>query len=796
LTVLLPALVLALFGTMLWLRLWAEPPMPPVQPVVVQPDPATPTAGSLTGEVTRGPNATGDLVVANGDHSGGRSPAEAAAPIDESASLEVRVVEGPAGDASARPLPFVEVWLQLDGGWRSYGRNDDAMSALSDAQGKLRFKVARARGRSARLSSALGGAVELTLAPGDNSAVLPIEPKIVIVGEVVDPDGRGVAADLLALPLPTSMLQPARRVGRSAADGSFRFVSASDAALSAQHSAFGPATPMTIRVSGPLPTPVVPVRLQLQAAMAHLRGQVIDSDGQPLPGSNLEFDPSDHDGARGSLRQRGLPQRVHTDADGRFVVHHLAPGKVHYRARRAGFGLAHGVVTVATGDSPPLVVQLTAAASVFGVARDADGEALAQVIVEAGPIHARFAGTTSDRDGRFELRDLGPGALALRAVFATSASDLRIVDQTVEVAAGQAFEWNPVLIAGAGGGMLTGRLHDVDQAPLPEWKVLARPPRGIGFHGSTDANGAFQLPQAQLGPTFDLSVFAPGRGFEHFADAVFPRVAAAAAPFLLQVPPPRFGSVAVRVVDEQQRPLSVRARLRHAMRNEAVRQTAGDDGALQFREVPPGKLELQLDHPQQATLWQSIELDPNFDLDLGTLVMGRGARLHGSVKGPDGRAPAECQVTLFAGEQTLVGSYLGGHYEITGIPRGGLQLQVQATGCVSASWPIELGVGEDREQELVLRAGVPRTLAVEVPKHGGELVNLVLRPKDGFAQWRTQSSVVRPSLTADGTAVAEAWMAPGEYELLAWTAAGHEARATVAFAVGDTSEFRVRLLPK
>jgi hypothetical protein len=41
-----------------------------------------------------------------------------------------------------------------------------------------------------------------------------------------------------------------------------------------------------------------------------------------------------------------------------------------------------------------------------------------------------------------------------------------------------------------------------------------------------------------------------------------------------------------------------------------------------------------------------------------------------------------------------------------------------------------------------------------------------------------------------------AWMAPGTYEAVAWTASGLEARQTVVFAAGDDSEVRLTLARK
>jgi len=702
------------------------------------------------------------------------------------AAVEVRLI-----DPNGAPVTDVEVGLSVAA---TDSAPEFAAVAPTDATGSARFEVPGGAGRRAAAFSACSGQLETDLRAGaDNLLLLRCVHRCWVEGTVVTASGHGVGgACLVLLPWherPGHHLPATLRVGRSRADGSFRLPLAHGGRLGAQHPDYSPSALRTVRLAGSPgePATTVSLRLVLITLQARAQGSVRDAAGRTVPDAELEFrclEPR-----TGELA--AAPQRSHTDPAGNFRVAHLLPGEVTWVTRARGHGTARGHFAVAAGQTADLRIELPPAAAVRGTVQDEAGRPVAGAAVHSGTA-GTFASqrTTAAGDGTFLLPDLAPGPTDLTATEPPPASGpARSTRARLELRAGEVADWVAVLAAPVAGPALRGTLVDDRGERLANWRLTVVQPGREPRLGSSGADGGFAVALAGAQPA-QVLVHAPDQPPASFPAAQFRLAEPAAAPHQLVVDRTAQGATVRGLVESAGGggTAATVAVWHHGMQRSAYTE-AGRDGRFRVDRVPAGTFDLFVDMPGHVGLVRhDLAIAPGADLDLGTLVLGLAAALHGTVIGPDDQPPEQLEIYVLTQDQRIAAEYAGGTYRLGRLPPGRHVLQAQGRGVATAAFPIEVGEGVELQQDLRLAAGVSRRFEVAAPETAGSFVSLAVRVPGQPQQWLAGQP--RPG---SGIAAFTAWMAPGSYEVVAWAAAGWSARATVVFDAAENAPLRLDL---
>lgn len=769
LLLLLAALVLV---TALW-RPWEGPPtwvpMVPLQPATPIGGTAIPASGEL---VPAGP------AIADARSPDDRQPAVAAATPDaRPVELDVLVRVGDER-TPLQPVPFVDVELVVG--------TSPPLTARTDAQGHARLRRAAGHGLAATVRSALGAQATVQLTAERVLEVdLRVQPRLVVTGRVVDGDARGIAgAELLLLPWEAANgdVPAPLRAGRSAADGSFRVPLLQGGRFGASHGAYAPSPMFLCRpaAAGSPPATLV-LQLQLRAEFAVVEGLVLHSSGWPVPGVEIEFASLQPVPLGADLAS--APVRLVSDDTGKFALPRFPAGPVQYSARSREHGRLRGKLELRAGERHALQLTLQDAGLLRGTVVDENGTALAgaRVAVEAGASLAAAA-TTTDASGRFQLDQVGPGLVQVEARWAPSSGTPRVAKQQVELHPGQATEWHAVLGASTA-HQLQGVLVDKGGRPLVGWSVLAHQRGTPSPVTVTGGDGAFRIP---LPPqrSVDLRAFAPGRRPRTFADAVLREVDSGATGVRFVAARGDFGSARGRVQLANGAGVPAEVRCWHQQRSEYVALQAGEDGVLHLRELPAGTIDFELHHPGAVRAVRSdVRIEAGGEVDLGVIELQPGASLHGAVRAADGSAIAEARLQVLAKDADFVADFDGRNYSFPALPAGTHRLQVQASGHAAATFDVTITAGQNQERDVVLAAGVKKRVRLQVPAGAVGNVALAFQPAGGSLQWRSTQTLPGRT-TAVQTLEFVAWLAPGNYQAVAWCGE-LVAEQPVVFAAGD-----------
>jgi protocatechuate 3,4-dioxygenase beta subunit len=280
------------------------------------------------------------------------------------------------------------------------------LRGFADAAG--RFRIGPLAGAATITASASRhGAATVEVAPpgaatAEREVALVLErAEASLAGRVVDPSGYGVAGATIELDEPGA--------ARALSDGTGRFriegVTAGRHRAKVSHP---DAPPRTAEL-----TTAHDATIELGAG-GGVAGVLRDrGTGAPLANTAIV--------AEGPA---GAVAGATTDRDGRFTLTALAPGPWTLRARHPGYAAGRLAVEVVAGHRPREVtvrdvrLALGRGATVAGVVRDPAGARLAGARVHVGEV----SGTT-DRDGRFRLRDVATGAVVIEADHGELAGD-------------------------------------------------------------------------------------------------------------------------------------------------------------------------------------------------------------------------------------------------------------------------------------------------------------------------------------------------------------------------------------
>lgn len=779
----LGCLLLVAVGVAGWIRLNDRATAPMAPPLPGQP-------AATGGPVADAPPAAASEPGADADPLPERALASAAGDVLP-ADAAVRVVEV-LGDAE-RPLAGVEVSLR---GGRV------AAEARTGRDGVASFRVLGGDGQVVRASCGLGAAAEFRLAAASPAQIdLRIQPRLRVAGHVHDASGQPIADAAIVL-LPWADRDepppPPLRIARSDANGRFEAGLAAGGHLGAHHRLFGSSAMYPVVVPAaephPLPPKTLTLALLLLGAPGQIAGTVRDHRGAGIAGAELEFRNVDPPPPGAGLR--ACPQRVRTDAAGRFVATRLAGGGIAYGVRARGHGPSSGTLVLGVGESARLDVALPAACQVAGMVLDPEGRPASAIVVAGSPDAFTSVRTTTGIDGTFLLDDVPCGTVPLLAMAAGPQANVHLRAQTVvDLAPGSRHEWTAELRDARQQPDLRGLLVDATGKPLVGWTVVARPSQSPGPFATARSDGDGRFGLRGTGGRVDLRAYAPGQPVRGFATAVLRGVDAGAGEVRFTVAPEPTGTITALVLTQHQQPLPASIACWHHERAEHVRFSARNDGTAQLADVPAGTLDLLFEHPGQAsTSRRDVAVRANDTVDLGIVLLGEGGGLFGSVRGPDGAPPRECSLTVVADAQRFHATYGGGSYRFPTLPAGEYRLLVQAPGIAAAAFSITVEAGVDKQQDVELRAGVCRTLRVVVPPTAPASVALAIRAPGQPMEWLATAMAGRTTGGGEREVEFTAWMAPGTYEVVAWSAGGYEARTPVAFGPGDVGDVLLRLV--
>lgn len=319
----------------------------------------------------------------------------------------------------------------LPGAEVTFSRGGAAASVRCAPDGTFRFEPPEAGRWQLATAAAPGHApfapewghspVSFDARPGERvrGVTLWLRPVRPYSGRVEGPAGQPVAgAEVRVVGSGTGdrALLPSADRTSSGADGSFTLPAPDDATLEGRHPGFAPGR-TRIDLAARASRRVV---VKLGAASTRdvptsLEGKVV-SAGVPVEGALVS--------ARLLLRggpgsaEDPVAAQASSDAEGKFSLRDLGPGRHLVQAAREGYTQARAVVSRPGEEA---IVELTRGGALAGSVRDAgSGQVLPafRVEVRRGGRGGRLlvgAATVLDASGRFEIRDLPPGPVVVRA---------------------------------------------------------------------------------------------------------------------------------------------------------------------------------------------------------------------------------------------------------------------------------------------------------------------------------------------------------------------------------------------
>jgi hypothetical protein len=195
---------------------------------------------------------------------------------------------------------------------------------------------------------------------------------------------------------------------------------------------------------------------------------------------------------------------VPTDADGRFELGGLAPGKVTVRVDHADYEERTETVELKEGGST-VEIALSRGGSVGGTVLSATRQPVsgAEVTIQAsgdggfgrGPFGGGAESAVTDASGRFRFDHLSAGRYAATAQLSGQASE----PQTAILTAGESRE--DLVLVLQGGATLRGVVTGLPQGQLGGVSIWANGPQRFGASARTGADGRFELTGLPAGTT-------------------------------------------------------------------------------------------------------------------------------------------------------------------------------------------------------------------------------------------------------------------------------------------------------
>ncbi|MCP3962921.1 MAG: carboxypeptidase regulatory-like domain-containing protein [bacterium] len=591
-------------------------------------------------------------------------------------------------------------------------------------------------------------------APGDAPAIA-LAPAAGLSGRVVDVDGGAlgdVEIDLSVAPTSGRVSSAVRRMmrdgwrGQTSEKGNFRVVglpSGVGLRLELKRQGFAP---YTLEVE-----PLEPFerRSGLEVVLEAGRiafGRVVDESDVPIAGAEvgLEAPPPTGDprvAMRMMQRHRddvGIPTRL-TDAEGRFEIADLAPGRYDLAVRATGFAPARvpGVRVTEDGGRVDFgTVIMVPGAAIEGRVTDPDGGDIAgaDVAVNLGrrgfsvinQDSGKHGQAKTDSKGRFVIADLTPDQPVALVVTKEGFGSQYLADVRPPPE-------EPLAIVLQPAGRLAGKVVDEGGDPVPGANVMVNQDhramtratmaqRRRPTWGRAEKDGRYEIADVEPGT---MMVTVQAEGFQEQMRSGI-EVAAGAElelDFVLEAGGIVEGTVTTADgkpvvqanvnISEQQEVYSASSMISAGGRTDV-------EGRYRVAGAPLGRATITVSHDSGQRLRKNVELQPG--TNVVDLVLERGFEVSGQVVGPDGTPAGGASVSIQPASQAAmmhfsIGSSqevsaAGGTFTLAGVKEGKYVVQAAKEGYAPArSEPFEVS-GDVSGVLLELRRGA--TIAGQV----------------------------------------------------------------------------------
>ena len=427
-------------------------------------------------------------------------------------------IRGVVRDPEGNPVPGARVSVEFasqQGGWMRQLSSFFPLgeARLSGTDGSFEIAAPPAGQKIAVLAKAQGwldGRSEdlQTGAEPLEGVVISLKQGTVVTGTVKGPDGKPVSGALVrAIPMGEAQdwsrgwrLRQARPWSTDSS-GVYRMTQVVPGKLlvQASHATLSSASKSDVAAEE---GKTVEADFTLAGAMS-ISGKVIGPDGRPYAGARVGCDRVDP--LPGDADPFWEPSdNIRTGGDGAFVVPGLVPGR--YALRAEGEGVADGEAVQAEAGGPAITLTVAQAYLIAGVVRAKGGQPLANVRVRARRDGGEGNGSANtNRDGRFEIRDLPAGTYEVKAEPGWGVGSTR-PNLIPVVAAGVPAGSTDVLLEAEEGLRITGTVTRGDGTPVQEGWYNAQQVLPPGDKGTAvTVNGPL------LDGKLEISGLAPGR---------------------------------------------------------------------------------------------------------------------------------------------------------------------------------------------------------------------------------------------------------------------------------------------
>jgi len=608
--------------------------------------------------------------------------------------FEAAVVRGRVADgADDRPVPGATVTIKAAYG-PNQGRSKSYM-AKTDAHGGFEFRTLPA-GLHTALATAPGyirtltdrSEQKFTLTPGEKKGdlALHVDHGGSVEGFVVEPNGRPIEGGEVQLFLASQAdgkLDPKNLTGKTDVTGFFRisgievgervqlYATVRKRGFAKTQSELLDLTPDAFRVS----TNIV---MELGGTVA---GVVTDAKKIPLQGAEIRFTSSAFPGDPSPSEKT-----IYTAADGRYELKNCPAGGAAITVSRSGFVRQSRGLTVRDDrvlDRTDFTLQN--GYKIAGQVADLYGKAIAGAKVRASGLNGAPGSDedVTDKDGRFELSNLGQGEFQLEATFKLKTPDgeqnYRFVKPRVPVHALEA------LIECDVANSLAGRIEDENGRGMKTFLVKLRskdatkPSQDFTFHLDRNVNqalGYFRVLNVPRG-LYSMEVLADG--YEPHSEpeiAVGPHKKTDFPTIKLM---PAGGVHGTVLSGSTNRPVNgAQVRLLNVAMSDAEANAKAASGSTdysgQFRvaSVPPGTYKVLVNHPSYLGLKvDDIHVVRRKNTGLGDLYLEAGGAVRGTVTDDQGNPVPNLQISvsgLAPGKVTSTDQ--AGNYLLQGVQHG------------------------------------------------------------------------------------------------------------------------------
>lgn len=559
-----------------------------------------------------------------------------------------------------------------------------------------------------------------------HSETLVLEPDVAAFGRIEDPEGSPISgARVQVRPAGTEDRKGSRSRSRHPEQARYESVTGDEGRFELQ---LVPSPPIDLEVTAD-GFPSLTVRgldaaveqgpgnlgtFHLEAGVS-ISGRIIEAaDGRPIPGAKIwksERRPRRPDEADPSS---GVKPDAETGRDGRFRLNGLRREETAYLMVRADGYVSETVAGVRGGSGTPLEIALERGGSLTGRVVGPEGRAVSAAEITARPAqmpkgvvtpratgHKAIHSTTSDSEGRFNLRQLEPAIYSVRAAAQNYAPS---EPKTREVLTDRATrELELVLEPGASihGIVRSTEGHPIDGASVT-WSQAG---------AVTDEDGRFRLEGVSLGSR-KLTVSHPG--FEDERRVVGVSLGANRADFVLR---PGL-QVQGRVVEPSGTPVSgATVTLAGGGSLEDYHATSDASGAFEFGRVARGSYRVAARKDGYAPRRHPTPVAvANFPVTGLELTLRRGTVVFGQLLGLSREELRRVQVVARAaphpgGQHKAPGSRTGagitrrgragddGRYEVCDLPEGTWRIRAYLpNGRRETSVRVEVGPQLPRRQ--------------------------------------------------------------------------------------------------